>query len=190
MTKKLRKDRVRELLDGYPMHAPLTAIDLDTLSDLIQVTGIVKAWKQPNPRYPHDTRHLYLLFDGQSPEEADAWSWIKAIDQPNPDTQMKKVLRDAVSLDLSAFMNAQYDPACQRCGAVYRLTVDHVDPSFDTIATDFMMSMGDIELDRADDGVGNVIKDPDIAAHWRQYHADRSVYQILCVSCNASKGAR
>jgi hypothetical protein len=61
---------------------------------------------------------------------------------------------------------------------------------FDVIAENWLKQNEPIEVEKCSDGIGYRIACRDKAASWIMEHAGKSVYQILCRSCNASKGAR
>jgi len=67
-----------------------------------------------------------------------------------------------------------------------------VSPPFDEIANDFIAEFGLPKVIGSPDPsiVVNIFEDGEAEYQWAQFHAERAVYQLLCRSCNASKGKR
>jgi hypothetical protein len=100
-----------------------------------------------------------------------------------------QALRTAVQPDLDDFRAATTAQRCARCDAVDDLTTDHVFPSFDAIATDFLSHLRPVQL-QAVSGGSEILADPALEAEWIVFHARRAVYQLLCRRCNSEKGSR
>lgn len=181
ISKKRRKELTRALLDSQPLGQPFSR---DALSAFNRLTGFNAAHvvRLPNPKFPRDTRHVAV--NGRTE------SWGRAIDGYDDTQKLKRVMRRIISLDLRDFLSALEPCECEQCGATADLTVDHVDPPFDTIATDFIRNHGPIAIEKRPDGVGYGFADLDMEAQWIADHAAHAVYQVLCRSCNASKGKR
>lgn len=85
--------------------------------------------------------------------------------------------------------------ACALCGApLYdsMAHVDHVEP-FVEIASSFAGMQGGfsaILTQESRDGMGHSMSDEDMAGDWFAYHQMRATLQILCPTCNMSKGAK
>lgn len=187
MTKKYKTERVREIIDSYDLHEHFNSDDLKELSMLLdnQIDG---AYRAINPQFPNtDPRHLFTLIDG----EWLARSWHKMITPSTPKSEAVKVMRHLISSDLSEFKYAFDGRECANCGTTERITVDHVDPTFLEISNDFISKFGLPEVidNPCTSMVTKCFKDFDLEAKWVHFHAERAVYQLLCVSCNASKGA-
>lgn len=81
---------------------------------------------------------------------------------------------------------------CAECGTSHNLTVDHMDIPFSVLCDDFIRTNPKIRtsIRSNSDGCGWFICDKDILDTWRKTHAARATFQILCLSCNSSKGMR
>ena len=77
------------------------------------------------------------------------------------------------------------------CSSFYKdLTVDHRYIPFVMIAKSFIDTEPNIEITNDNKGIGWVIKDPNILKAWQHFHEERANYQILCRSCNSTKGKK
>lgn len=185
LTKKFIRDTVRSIIDSNALYVPFAPPDVDKMNELLGTNyqGFVR---KKNPVYPSDPRHLYWISDGAS----ESFSWLNCITAITPEQRIKKAMRESVRPDTDEFKWG-FDPQeCVLCGASEHLQTDHVDPSFERIANEFMKLHKDIALVDGIGGVGEVFEDMNIEAEWIAFHAQRAVYQLLCRSCNASKGSR
>ena len=173
-TKKWRIEKAREIIDRNHIDVPFPVEDLIDFSDVVELC-VDGAIRKVNPQFPSDPRHLHTLIDGK-------WE--------APESEVKRVMRFLIRDDLADFMSCIEPKECAYCGAVYDLTVDHVDPPFNHIAKSFMKIHGLPEVvDNPDTGmVTKCFADFNIEAQWIAYHAENACYQVLCRSCNARKG--
>lgn len=189
VTKKWRLEKAREIIDRNKMDVPFGELDLLEFSQVVQ-QDIDGAVRRVNPQFPNtDPRHLHTLIGGVW----DARSWRKMIEQTQtPESEAKRVMRFLVRDDLLDFMSAVEPKECAKCGAVDDLTVDHVAPPFSAIAEEFIAQNGlpDIVDNPCANMVVKCFLNEELEADWVQFHAERAVYQVLCRSCNASKGNR
>ena len=181
LSKKLRKAFTRTLIDMQPVGKPFSRADKAAFNWLVGVDA-KSVTKVPNPEIPKDTRHIKV--DGQS------LSWNRAIDGYSEEQKLKCTMRSIISLDLRDFLDAVEPKECEKCGATDDLTADHEHISFDAIAEGFIREYGPIEVEPKSNGVGDMFADIDVEAKWIAYHAALATYQVLCRSCNASKGKR
>lgn len=181
LSKKLRKAFTRVLIDSQVVGKPFSRGDMAAFRWL---TGIDadSAVKTPNPEYPFDSRHVYV--DGRS------LSWNRAIEGYDDHQKLKRTMRSIIRQDLRDFLSAVEPQECSHCGAVDDLTADHADVPFDAIASDFISKYGPIAVEHKANGVGDRFSDAGLEASWIAYHAANATYQVLCRSCNASKGKR
>lgn len=186
ITKKARLEKAREVIDRNAMNVPFGPEDWDEFQDAVQMPGATGAIRRVNPSYPNsDPRHVRFFIDG----EEVAASWRKSIEGRKPKNDMMRALRLAIQPCMYEFKDAVKEQGCTHCGGEDNLQVDHVWPPFDEIAQRFLDSRnGDIKLVNEKNGIGWVMGDLDVEAEWVAFHASRAEYQILCRSCNASKG--
>jgi len=187
-TKKAKTKRCQDLIDSQRMGA---LFGPEALAEFMGLTGedLLAAKRAKNPRYPNDPRHVRVQWpDGEWSE----MSWTKRIEKPNPTTLLKKVLRNEVQTDLDDFRDAIAGLLrfCAKCQSEDDLTTDHTRVPFDAIAEEWLARNAPVEIEKCPDGIGYRITRRDQAAAWITEHAGKSTYQILCRSCNASKGAR
>lgn len=187
-TKKWRLEKAREIIDRNKMDVPFSEPDLIEFSMVVE-QEVEGAIRRVNPQFPTDPRHLHTLIDGVW----EARSWRKMIEQTHtPESEAKRVMRFLVRNDISDFMSCAEPKECWQCETIHDLTVDHVAPPFNAIADEFIYTYGLPEI--VDNPCANMVvkkfHSDDLEEKWVQFHAERAVYQILCRSCNASKGAR
>jgi hypothetical protein len=186
ITKELRKKLLCELIDKYGIGVEFAKDDVDLFISLAlpqeHISGVKK---MRNQAYPNDPRHMWFLIDG-------VWvnrSWAKWIYPKSDKQKLKAAMRSEIQSDMDEFRISSNDP-CAQCKSTQDLQTDHVDPPFDTIAEDFIAIKGTIEIASGPPGAGNIIADRELAWEWVAYHARHATYQILCRSCNASKGKK
>lgn len=186
VTKKARLEKAREVIDRNVLNVPFSDADWQEFQEAVQMPNASGAVRRVNPSYPHsDPRHVRFFIDG----EEVAASWRKAIEGRNPKNDMVRALRLAVQPCLYEFKDAVEWLGCTHCGSTDNLQVDHVWPPFDDIAQKFLdRKNGDVKLENEKNGIGWVIADPDVEGEWVAFHASHAEYQMLCRSCNASKG--
>lgn len=193
MTKKARKEAVRAIIDRNSHGVAFDGDDVANFRDLIDRDDIAGVMRVENPTFPGDPRFIRVDHgDGQ-------WvpfSWNKAIDGWVADSPpiVMRAMRHAIRDQMREFREEGFNdlvPAeCETCGALDDLTVDHVNPPFSAIVKQFTSEYGVPALKEGRDGEGRVIANADVEASWAAFHAHHADFQILCRSCNASKGAR
>ena len=187
ITKKWRIEEARKIIDRNIIAVPFGDEDLADFLDVcrMEADGIKR---MKNPQFPSDPRHVHALLDG----EWAGISWRDAIQKPDPVQKVKRAMRHVVSQDLLDFRSSAEPYECWKCGALEDITVDHVVPPFDDIANAFIESHGLPEIGPSDDAtvVVDVFSDAYLEELWYAHHAENACYQLLCRSCNASKGKR
>lgn len=188
MTKKARIEKARQIIDRNYLEIPFCDYDVQCFA-VVCDKEIQGAVRKINPQFPtSDPRHLHTLIDGVW----DARSWRKWINPLSPVQEVKRVMRFCVSEDMREFMECCEIHECDSCGSTKDLTVDHVAPPFDDIANLFIEQNGLPEIIGPRDlsRIINEFLDMNIQAAWVAFHASQATYQILCRSCNSSKGRR
>lgn len=117
------------------------------------------------------------------------FSWNECLKPASKVQQIRDAARRVVQHQIDAH-RATARPMCQACGALDRLQVDHVHP-LSALVDAWIAGHGEPEI-MHDDSVtmGNRFALQTAADDWAQYHSAHATLQILCVSCNARKGAR
>lgn len=187
ITKKQRIETARQIIDRNVIDVPFPDPDVLEFADACQhdINGVVR---KVNPQFYSDKRHVHMLIDG----EWEARSWRKMISSVTPEQEVKRVMRSVVRDDMREYMQSVNPQQCLKCGKQDDLTVDHVNPPFDDIAHAFISEQGLPSIKKSDDPtqVVNMFCDIDVEAEWIAFHASCAKYQVLCRSCNASKGKR
>ena len=116
------------------------------------------------------------------------FSWNECIKGTSADGKMFKAARHAVQAQCDAF-RASVTQACVTCGCTSRLHVDHVYPLSEMVKAwrqgrpTIVMCTEDVAR------CGDRFLDAD-ASSWSDYHREHARFQMLCISCNARKGAK
>ena len=177
MTKAQKKQAVRETIESYAIGESFSADDCSKISGicgyhLSRITRI---------RPPKGTGACISV---QCPEEnyEGIWSWIKSIDGYCTGKNVMQAMRAASRKGTFAQASGA---CCASCGATERLTVDHKSIAFVEITKRFSQAVGDPDIVHGQEGWTLVDEGSFIA-----FHDKLADYQVLCVSCNAKKGAR
>lgn len=186
VTKTYRRAMCREIIDRNCL---LVDFSDDDVREFVKMAGwdgegITAIQRRKNPKFPSDTRHLHVCIDG----EWQSKSWVKSIAPPAKYAEEKSVMRKAITTDTQEYLYGCGIDCCEHCGSDQNLQVDHSDPAFDEIAIGFFNVVGVPSIIPCQSGVGYVFKDIDAEAAWIAFHTANANYQILCRSCNASKG--
>jgi len=183
-TIKARKEELRALIDEQEFDVPFNGEDVQRMNAL---TG----WFFPmykriyNPHYPNDTRCVAHSDNG---EQWVVWSWNKAVSKRN---DLHEALRKSVRQQIAAY-SAIAENECAKCGSQEFLTIDHKSIPFSHLVAHLTRMFPGLydALANAADGSGWYIKDKELEWVWQDLHKNNADYQVLCRSCNASKGAR
>jgi 5-methylcytosine-specific restriction endonuclease McrA len=183
-TKKYRKMRCQQIITSYDVETYFTPYDLHELN-LLLGSQFKSAIRRINQTYPSDPAHLWVKYD------IGDWmpvSWNNLISPKSERQKRHKAMRFAIKDDINELRELM-GAECEACKSKDDLQVDHHVPPFMQIADEFIRQHGEFEIINNDDGAGWVFADHDLEAKWIAFHASRATYQILCRSCNASKGA-
>ena len=186
LTQIERKRRVRELIDRQEYHKEFNQLDVNAMNNLCG-WNFAFYKRVYNLEYPTDTRCVMNSDDG---EHYVTWSWNRAISGVNI---LNQAFRKAVEPQMRVIALHLPD-LCSHCQAKEYLTVDHLAVPFSTIMADFLKMFPDVNsengLANAGKGGGWYIKDPELKSIWEDFHSKHATYQVLCRSCNASKGVK
>lgn len=89
-----------------------------------------------------------------------------------PIAQINKAFREAVSNQLWDFKKSKADCACQLCKSTESIQVDHLEPVFHTLVSNYIESKPDFEL--TDESI----------ADFQTYHSTNAKLRLLCEKCN------
>lgn len=190
LNKTQRKERMREIIDGYPLGVPFSDADRDEVTALTGVP-LEHIEHRFNQAHPSDPRHLRVRYPGKAAnDELEPFSWNKAISPKKAETLAKEAMRKAVADQIDEVRQC-VEPVCEECGKAMDskdVCVDHLYP-FSVLAEQFFDQIGGLpELKDGPAGAGRVLADPSLENDWVVFHAENACYQVLCRSCNASKG--
>jgi hypothetical protein len=183
-TQKERKQLVRELIDRQPYNRLFDAADVEAMNDLCG-WNFLKYVRIHNPAYPTDTR---CVAHADYDKNFVVWSWNRAI---SGGPILNQALRRAIQPHMR--LNATGSPDfCAHCKSQDFLTLDHMTMPFSVIVAEFIKHHSGVfeRLGNKEDGGGWYIADPVLEEAWVDFHAQNADYQVLCRSCNASKGVK
>ena len=181
-SKKARIERCRKLIDRQTVGQLFADADL---AELMEYTGqtYLAAKVVRNPTYP-GRRYVRAQ---NSHGVWDGISWLQDINKTPALQLLKTVFRAEVKSDTDRFFLSAIK-ICADCGTAKNPTVDHKDKPFDDIFVEFYRQHGPIKTASGGTGAADIIADRELARKWFQFHASQASYQILCGSCNSSKG--
>lgn len=185
ITKKFIRETVRQVIDNNLIDVPFDVFDVERMNGLLGTNyqGFVR---KRNPVFTSDPRHMYWIDGGKS----ESFSWLGCITAITPEQRIRRAMRYSVYPDTEEFKWGMEPQECVRCGSNEHIQTDHVDPPFEAIVRAYLEEHSAPDIIDGFGGVGDVFKDMDVEAEWIEFHAQRAVYQLLCRSCNASKGNR
>ena len=186
LTIKLRREMMREIIDSQPFNVDFPPELLDVVNALLH-TDLIRIQRRKNPEWPNDQRHIWAT-PVCDPDYFGAWGWNDSI-SPKPELRtIKLAMRKVIQPDLKAFRDV-VATQCEQCGTTDDLTTDHVLP-FDYLAQSFLNKYGWPKIKDGKPGEGKVLADPQVIEQWVAFHTTNALYQILCRSCNSSKGTK
>lgn len=187
MSKALMKHITQLVIDNNAIGVPMAGQDLAWFR-LLYGDRIKAACRMVNPEYPSDPRHVQVIPRGRA--DYEPWSWNKAISAVSDRHELHAVMRKAVEPDRDEAAEAIED-VCEQCGATDDIQMDHLDPPFVEMADAWLAQFEPPpSLIDGPSGIGRQFENVDVEADWIKYHAERVIWQKLCRSCNARKGAR
>lgn len=179
-TKAWRENKMREILDSQKFYTPF---DEEVLGLVNSVLGTHFYSAQRTPWHPHHRNMQIRHFEGESFGD---WSWRKTISPPKELQEAYAAMRKAIQPELDAFRK-QSSPECMSCGSTEHPTTDHKTIPFLQIAQAYIEQYDIPERYHGGNGMGWLLVEPDL---WIDFHWEMADYQILCRSCNSSKGAK
>lgn len=185
-TKTWLRAATRAVIDNCPVGQVMTASQTEWMCKNLDVEYRFFRHAE-NPSFPNDPRYLEVSQNGI------VWtpfSWNKAIDRPDDKQRALSAMRRAIwdGKRLSFLKDAIKN--CLNCNSADDLCVDHKDVPFIEIATLYLAEYGLPKLGDGLPGEGSVIADAEEKKRWTDFHDSRANFQILCRSCNSSKGAK
>jgi hypothetical protein len=186
MTKKQRKDRVRELLNEVPYLTPFNEIQVKRLNLLTGWTySGYKKVMNPNKEFKMEPC-IYVV------DRKEIQSWLKAIDGYYKENRELLRIKQALRMEIADTMKRlkQHATHCDICNGTKNLSVDHKSISFDHIAMTYINNTPDIKIGCKPNNVGNYLLNDQQRQEWLLFHDTmiENDHQILCRSCNSKKG--
>lgn len=186
ITKAAIRAATRAVIDGCPVGEVMSESQTEWMCRNLNVEYRYFRHVE-NPSFPNDPRYLEVSQNGV------AWmpfSWNKAIDRPDAKQQALSAMRRAVWNGSRLAYKDSAEMSCAICEATDDLCVDHKDEPFIEIASLYIAQFGLPELADGLPGEGNIIASKETRNHWIEFHDNRANFQMLCRSCNSSKGAK
>lgn len=174
-----------EFLDSIPLNRDFT-------SEEVNIVNAITGWtytayqKRLTPPPNNSTRNIWVL------DSNDFKSWNKAIDAKPSDVKRRLDVAQACRAAIAPKM-AQiryWARHCEHCNSTYNLQVDHKTTAFSKIFEQWFEQNPDVDTGTGQQQIGHNLIKPEELASWIEYHDARADYQILCQSCNASKGKK
>lgn len=176
MNRAERKRLARELIGRYAVGQRFTQDDARRFGDLCGY-----CFQSVERCEPLKGNGLSIVVRCNDEGYTGRWSWVKSIDGYSNRQNTLQAMRAAIRY--GSFGRVSKD-CCASCGTSERLTVDHKSVSFARIVAKFMETYGMPRLINV--GNGWQLRDE---SQFISFHDALADYQVLCVSCNARKGA-
>jgi hypothetical protein len=194
----------RRILNAHPDNTPLPGDDAALVALLIHEGRHPETVQKIGPgiaevlvrRSDYGTRGFWLLrVDGSLVD----FSYLTALDgAPSPERTARAALRFEIADQIIAFRDSQVrgatdGPACELCaqpvtpGAVH---VDHAEPTFDDMATQFAAALGGWQRLTVEcvGPAGRRLADRGLAQVWHRYHAHTARLRLVHARCNLTRG--
>lgn len=184
-TKLMRKKVMAEFLDSIPL-------DRDFTEEEVNIVNAITGWnykkyqKRNTPPPNFSTRNIWVL------EKNEFKSWNKAIDAKPEQVKRREDVKQACRSALRPLMDElrEYATECEYCKTTKQLQVDHKSLPFNVIFEEWYQQNPNVDTGTGINQIGhNLINSQDLNS-WLDFHNQRADYQILCRSCNASKGKK
>ena len=202
VTKKERKEKFKRILNSYRPGETIRGENKEWIIGECQQTSYYKK-KSSNPGVRVTVKKSkiglrvgkYIYLDNMPVTIARLYAPKSKKKKDFDPKNTLRALRLAVADQLKGYKkgNLGEGNCCPGCGVSLswvNTTVDHKSTPFDTILKDWL-TMEELTLPKVKlKGRGNArsLKDPLQATSWIEYHRKRADYQLLCRSCNSSKG--
>jgi len=181
-TKANRKKIMQEFLDTMPLK---TWFD----DKAVEIVNGLTGWnyKRYQKRLMVGTSSSRNIWCG---DREDFPSWNKAIVAKPVDAKRRQDVAQACRAAIAPLMSEirQFAEECECCSNTDNLQVDHKTIPFNTLFEEWFEQNPNVDTGTGLKQIGhNLIKQEEFDS-WIEYHDARADYQILCRSCNASKG--
>ena len=190
LTKKYKEDKAREIVYGYNIGDVFSREHTDLFSEFSGVTFDWIKRVEPYGSFNKDAANLACKCDAWN-KDGGTFSWIKAVRQTRDNNYEYSVeietLREIIRFHMKSWRLKQ-EQKCSKCGSEDNPQVDHKTIPFSKLVKDFKELHGDLNCYKINPN--EPLWTTDLKEEWLSYHNTHADYQILCRSCNASKGNR
>jgi 5-methylcytosine-specific restriction endonuclease McrA len=184
-TKVNRKKIMGEFLDSIPLNQ-------DFSDKEVAIVNAITGWnykayqKRLTPPPNASTRNIWVK------DTKDFKSWNKAIDAKPIDAKRRQDVAQACRAAIVPLLNdiRQFATECEYCGNTDNLQVDHKTTPFSSMFEEWFEQNPNVDTGTGLKQIGHNLIKPEEFDSWIEYHDARADYQILCRSCNASKGKK
>jgi len=184
-TKANRKKIMGEFLDSILLNKDFT-------KEEVAIVNAITGWtyksyqKRLTPPPNSSTRNIWVK------DTEDFKSWNKAIDAKPIDAKRRQDVAQACRAAIAPLMNEirQFAEECEQCQTTDNLQVDHKTIPFNTLFEQWFEQNPNVDTGTGLKQIGHNLIKPEEFDSWIEYHDARADYQILCRSCNASKGKK
>jgi hypothetical protein len=195
----------RRILNDHPDNTPLRGDDAELVALLIHEGRHPETVQKIGPgiaevlvrRSDYGTRGFWLLrVDGSLVD----FSYLTALDgAPSPERTARAALRFEIADQTIAFRDSQVRIACGgllACALCAQpvtpdaVHVDHAEPTFDDMATQFAAAVGGWQRLTVEcvGATGRRLADRGLAQVWHRYHAHTARLRLTHARCNLTRG--
>lgn len=171
------KQEVREIIGKYVVNDYLSDPDREAVSLLC---GYEFQWVQRI--YPKMGGGVAIRVQCDDESHIGPWSWVKSIDGYSHEKNIMQAMRSASRL--GTFRSVALE-RCNNCGSLDNLSVDHKTIPFVAITSQYVELHGQPNIVHT----GNAWELVNVS-QFLTFHDSLADYQVLCRSCNSSKGSK
>jgi 5-methylcytosine-specific restriction endonuclease McrA len=189
-TQKEAKEYIRTCMENYPLG----------IVDKSFFLWIIEYHQEKERKIGCGIKNIELTLDGygkklinliRTDDSRDTMSWVTCATGKTSDPLIP-AMREAIDSQIASFRQMSIDRqtyACAYCKRVDTLHIDHVLP-FKKLQVGFIRNKKTptsfLKCPRTQ---RPVLKESDFKKEWRQFHLEHATLQVLCQTCNLSKGS-
>jgi hypothetical protein len=200
-TKQAIETRVKAILWGYELHAPLSLQDERLILGLLERhrhaaekigSGIRAIHVRTNPAYPNTRGFFIERMDGTLMD----FSYRECLYPGTPLQEVSQAMRRAIEPQILAIKTRVFGvetlvqcPITSLWCAWEDVHVDHRPPqTFAVLVKEFLLGRSfvpqDIPLREASDGIGSTMEDLFLEMEWQDYHAERADLWVISITAH------
>lgn len=195
-TKKSVYQYTKKLLEGIPFGEKIDEShkNYKFIHDLVKFKNLARFNQELDYyvlyiMYSKSVKNLRAVFKNKFEKNV---SWVDCTKQVNTvHDKLGEAMRAAIASQIHSFSNSCENSVCVECSSEENICVDHKTTSFIDLKNTFINNLKvsvPTEFYRNKFSIHEFLPDSDFSYDWQEYHHDNADFQLLCRSCNSSKG--